>query len=42
VPTFSPNPCAELAIANTGDSVTVKLRVPSQPGHHPGAGSAPG
>ena len=32
VPSFSPNPVAELAIANTGGSITVKLRVPSQPG----------
>ena len=34
VPTFSPNPVAELAIANTGGTVTVKLRVPSQPGQY--------
>jgi len=32
VPSFSPNPVAELAIANTGGTITVKLRVPSQPG----------
>ena len=32
VPSFSPNPVAELAIANTGGAITVKLRVPSQPG----------
>ena len=32
VPSFSPNPVAELAIANTGDGITLKLRVPSQPG----------
>ena len=32
VPSFSPNPVAELAIANTGGNITVKLRVPSQPG----------
>jgi hypothetical protein len=32
VPSFSPNPVAELAIANTGGTVTVKLRVPGQPG----------
>jgi hypothetical protein len=34
VPSFSPNPVAELAIANTGDTFTVKLRVPSQPGQY--------
>ena len=34
VPSFSPNPVAELAIANTGDTITVKLRVPSQPGQY--------
>ena len=34
VPSFSPNPVAELAIANTGGAVTVKLRVPSQPGQY--------
>ena len=34
VPTFSPNPVAELAIAKTGDTFTVKLRVPSQPGQY--------
>ena len=32
VPSFSPNPVAELAIANTGGAITMKLRVPSQPG----------
>jgi hypothetical protein len=32
VPSFSPNPVAELSIANTGGTLTVKLRVPSQPG----------
>ena len=32
VPSFSPNPVAELAIANTGGNITLKLRVPSQPG----------
>jgi len=32
VPTFSPNSVAELAIANTGGAITLKLRVPSQPG----------
>ena len=35
VPSFSPNPVAELAIANNGGTVTVKLRVPSQPGQTP-------
>jgi hypothetical protein len=34
VPSFSPNPVAELAIANTGGSITMKLRVPSQPGQY--------
>jgi len=32
VPSFSPNPVAELAITNNGGDITVKLRVPSQPG----------
>ena len=32
VPSFSPNPVAELSIAKTGDTFTMKLRVPSQPG----------
>src|ERR1019366_4324836 len=32
VPSFSPNPVAELAIANTGGAITLKVRVPSQPG----------
>ena len=32
VPSFSPNPVAELAIAKSGDTLTMKLRVPSQPG----------
>jgi hypothetical protein len=34
VPTFSPNPVAELSIANSGGTVTLKLRVPSQPGQY--------
>jgi hypothetical protein len=34
VPSFSPNPVAELSIANTGCTVTLKLRVPSQPGQY--------
>ena len=34
VPTFSPNPVAELAITNTSDALTIKLRVPSQPGQY--------
>jgi hypothetical protein len=34
VPTFNPNPVAELAITNTGASITMKLRVPSQPGQY--------
>jgi hypothetical protein len=32
VPSFRPTPVAELAIANTGSTVTLKLRVPSHPG----------
>jgi hypothetical protein len=32
VPGLSPNPVAELSIANTGSPITVKLRVPGQPG----------
>ena len=31
VPSFSPNPVAELSITNTGGTITMKLRVPSQP-----------
>ena len=31
VPSFSPNPVAELAIANTGGTITMKLRVAGQP-----------
>jgi hypothetical protein len=31
VPSFSPNPVAELSVTNTGSTVTLKLRVPSQP-----------
>ena len=34
VPSFKPNPVAELAIANTGSTVTLKVRVPSQPGQY--------
>ena len=34
VPTFNPNPVAELAIANTGGDITMKVRVPSQPGQY--------
>ena len=34
VPTFSPNPVAELSVAITGGKVTLKLRVPSQPGQY--------
>ena len=34
VPSFSPNPVAELSIANTGGTVTLKVRVPSQPGQY--------
>ena len=33
-PIFSPNPVAELVITNTGDTVTLKLRVPSQPAQY--------
>ena len=34
VPSFSPNPVAELSIVNTGDDITMKLRVASQPGQY--------
>ena len=34
VPSFSPNPVAELSIANAGGAITVKLRVSSQPGQY--------
>ena len=34
VPTFNPNPVAELAITNTGGDITLKVRVPSQPGQY--------
>lgn len=34
VPSFSPNPVAELSITNTGGAITVKLRVPDQPGQY--------
>jgi len=30
-PVFSPNPVAELVITNTGDEITLKVRVPSPP-----------
>jgi hypothetical protein len=33
-PIFSPNPVAELVITNTGDMVTLKLHVPSQPAQY--------
>ena len=33
-PTFSPNPVAELAVANTGGTITLKLRVPSPPAQY--------
>jgi hypothetical protein len=31
VPTFNPNPVAELAVSNTGGDIRLKLRVPSAP-----------
>ena len=34
VPSFSPNPVAELSITNTGGDITVKLRVAGQPGQY--------
>ena len=34
IPTFRPNPVAELAIANTGAAVTLKLHVPSPPAQY--------
>jgi hypothetical protein len=34
VPSFSPNPVAELSIANTGGAITLKLRVPGPPGQY--------
>jgi hypothetical protein len=33
-PTFSPNPVAELVVANTGGTITLKLRVPSLPAQY--------
>src|ERR1035441_10211884 len=33
-PTFSPNPVAELVVANTGGAITLKLRVPSLPAQY--------
>jgi hypothetical protein len=32
--TFSPNPVAELVVANTGGTITLKLRVPSLPAQY--------
>ena len=34
VPSFSPNPVAELAITNAGGTISLKLRVSSPPGQH--------
>jgi hypothetical protein len=34
VPSFSPNPVAELSITDTGGTLTMKLRVPGQPGQY--------
>ncbi len=34
VPTFPPNPVAELAISNAGDNLSLKLHVTSQPGQY--------
>ena len=34
VPSANPNPVAELAVTNTGGTVTLKLRVPSQPAQY--------
>jgi hypothetical protein len=33
-PVFSPNPVEELVITNTGDEITLKLRVPSPPAQY--------
>jgi hypothetical protein len=33
-PTFSPNPVGELAITNFGGTITLRLRVPSQPAQY--------
>lgn len=33
-PVIGPNPVGELVATNTGDTITVKLRVPSQPAQH--------
>jgi hypothetical protein len=33
-PVFKPNPVAELVITNTGDRITLKLRVPSPPAQY--------
>jgi hypothetical protein len=34
VPSFSLNPVAEVAVTNTGGDISIKLRVPSQPGQY--------
>jgi hypothetical protein len=34
VPTFNPNPVAELSITGSGATLTMKVRVPSQPGQY--------
>ena len=34
VPTFNPNPVAELLVTNIGGDITMKVRVPSQPGQY--------
>jgi hypothetical protein len=34
VPTFNPNPVAELAITNTGSAITLKVRVTAAPGQY--------
>ena len=34
VPTFRPNPVAELAVTDTGGAITLKVRVPSPPGQY--------
>ena len=42
IPSFNPNPVAELAVTNTGGNITVKLHVPDQPGQTtPVQGAAP-
>ena len=34
LPSFNPNPVAEVAVTGTGDQLNIKLRVPSQPAQY--------